>query len=373
MSRDAIVIGAGIAGMATARSLSLKGYKVTVLEKGEWATGASIRNFGMVWPVGQPAGTMYETALHSRAIWKELCTAGNIWYEEAGSLHLAYREDEWNVLQEFAASAKQERACTLLSAAETATRSPAVVTSGLQGALWSPDELIIESREAIKQLPQILSEKFGIRFLFKKAVTAIRYPVVEAGTDRFQADLVVVCSGADIELLYPDLYAASPVTRCKLQMMRMTAQPDGLRIGPALCGPLTLAHYGSFAGTPSLPALKERFVREFPDHLRWGIHVMVAQNGAGELTVGDSHEYGFTHDPFDKEFINKLILGYLKSFARFPDEHIIQTWNGVYNKMTDGSSFLLQNPEPGVFVFNGLGGAGMTLSFGLSEKLFSSL
>jgi hypothetical protein len=35
-----------------------------------------------------------------------------------------------------------------------------------------------------------------------------------------------------------------------------------------------------------------------------GIHVMVAQNCNGELTVGDSHEYGLTFDPFDQAYIN---------------------------------------------------------------------
>jgi hypothetical protein len=42
---------------------------------------------------------------------------------------------------------------------------------------------------------------------------------------------------------------------------------------------------------------------------------MAAQNESGELTIGDSHEYGHTHDPFDKAFINDLILEYLKGFA----------------------------------------------------------
>ena len=98
---------------------------------------------------------------------------------------------------------------------------------------------------------------------------------------------------------------------------------------------------------------------------------MVSQNKEGELTVGDSHEYGLTPDPFDKHFINQLILDYLEKFARFKDESIIETWNGVYAKLTNGQTHVVVEPEQGVTVINGLGGAGMTLSFGLCEQLIN--
>src|SRR5204862_1245123 len=142
-------------------------------------------------------------------------------------------------------------------------------------------------------------------------------------------------------------------------MMRLQKQPDNWRIGPALCGGLSLIHYKSFATAPSLKKLKERYDSEMSDYVNWGIHVMVAQNEAGELTIGDSHEYGLTHDPFDKHFINQMILGYLKKFARFKDETITETWNGIYPKLTNGESELILQPEEGVTIINCVGGEGM--------------
>ena len=84
--QTAIVIGAGIVGLATARSLSLKGYQVTVIERNERAVGASVRNFGMVWPIGQPDGKLYQRAIRSKEIWKDLADSIGLWYDEVGSL-----------------------------------------------------------------------------------------------------------------------------------------------------------------------------------------------------------------------------------------------------------------------------------------------
>ncbi len=110
-----------------------------------------------------------------------------------------------------------------------------------------------------------------------------------------------------------------------------------------------------------------------PLHLEYGVHVMVSQNGRGELTVGDSHEYGSDHDPFDKAIINELIVEYLKRFAHFQNWNILETWNGIYPKLLDGESVLFLSPEPQVYIINGVGGAGMTLSFGLAEELINGL
>jgi len=374
-SRSAIVIGAGIVGLATARALSLRGFSVKVFERTDKAVGASIRNFGMIWPIGQPAGKMYDRAVRTRNVWKDIAPGADFWLESAGSLHLAYQPDEWQVLQELCAGFEKEgRPIKLLDQRAVKALSGAVVTDGLIGGLYSADEVIVDPREAISALPGWLSEQHGVEFHWGKCVSYISDQIVYIGNDEeYEADLVFICNGADFETLYPEHFAGQPVTKCKLQMMRLTAQPEDWRIGPALCGGLSLIHYNSFKAAPSLSKLRSRYEEEMADYLQWGIHVMVAQNGRGELTVGDSHEYGLTHDPFDKEFINRKILDYLRRFACFRDWSVAETWNGVYAKLTDGEADLFFSPEPYVYVINGVGGAGMTLSFGLAEELVEGL
>ena len=366
----AIVIGAGIVGLAVARALAERNFDVTVYERYPRALGASIRNFGMVWPVGQPAGASYQWAIRSRDVWKDICSKGNIWHEQTGSLHLAYSDRELAVMEEFVSLYGAERDCAVLTPAQVIQKSPAANPLGLKGALWSAEEVIVDPREAIGGVATYLAEQCGVTFRWNTCINQVADSTVYVGGKaEQQADLIFVCSGADFETLHPERFAALPLTKCKLQMMRLVSQPDHWRIGPPLCGGLSLLHYGSFQATHAVQALRQWAEQEMADYLKWGIHVMVSQQGNGELTIGDSHEYGLSPDPFDREELNKLIIDYLGTFATFKDDRLSQSWNGVYAKMTNGENHVFEQLDTNVYALNALSGAGMTLSFGLAEQV----
>ena len=59
--------------------------------------------------------------------------------------------------------------------------------------------------------------------------------------------------------------------------------------------------------------------------------------------------------------------------ATFPSLQIEEAWSGQYPKLTNGDTDIFYSPEPGVYIINGLGGAGMTLSFGLAEELIATI
>jgi hypothetical protein len=115
-----------------------------------------------------------------------------------------------------------------------------------------------------------------------------------------------------------------------------------------------------------------RVAEESPEYDRWGIHVMASQTPEREVTIGDSHQYGNHIDIFNRDEIDRAILGYLRSFLELPHDAVAERWHGVSAKHPD-KPFLRFEPEPGVTVVSALGGARMTLSFGLAEDTWAGL
>ena len=262
---DIAIVGAGIVGLAHAYAAAKRGYKVVLFERSERAVGASIRNFGLIWPIGQSSGQLYDRALRSRETWLEVSRKAGLWCVENGSLHLAYHADELAVLEEYYKTTPSAQAsCHLLTPAQTIERSHAVKRDRLQGALWSSTELNVDPRQAIRTLPLWLEHEYGVELRFGTHVAGISMPYIETPAERWQVDRVFVCSGSDFETLYPREFTAAGITRCKLQMLRTVPQPDGWQLGPSLCAGLTLLHYRSFAHCASLEALRKRIETEMP-------------------------------------------------------------------------------------------------------------
>jgi D-hydroxyproline dehydrogenase subunit beta len=364
---DDAVVGAGIVGLAHAYQLARRGRRVIVFERNARASSASVRNFGMLWPIGQPFGPLRNLAERSLQIWLEVLSSSGSWHERTGSLHLAYRDDEAQVLREFAReSLDHGLPVAILGPVEVAERAKAVVQDELHLAIGSQLEVCVDPREVVARLPDWLSRRFGVEFDFNRAITAVDMPTVCSGQAKWSASRLWICCGDELGLLFADQLRARGLIRCKLQMMRSQPFDDQWRIGPMLAAGLTLRHYASFRNCPTLPLLKKRIAEESPWLDRYGIHVLVSQNGRGELVIGDSHEYGDAIEPFDKAEIDDWVLCYLKTFLNAPGLRIASRWHGTYAKHPT-EPYLIEHPGPGVTLIAGLGGAGMTLSFGLAE------
>lgn len=208
---DVAIVGAGIVGLAHAYIAAKRGLRVVVFERSPRANGASIRNFGLIWPIGQPSGERLEIAMRSRELWLEVLRQSGLPYFETGSLHVAQREDEAEVLREFAEIGPAHGyRCEWLDAESTRLRSPAV-TDRVTGGLYSSTEITLDPRVTIARLPSYLSS-LGVEFLFDTAVTAVESGSLLAGGFGWKATRILVCSGDDLATLFPGSFADSGIT-----------------------------------------------------------------------------------------------------------------------------------------------------------------
>jgi FAD dependent oxidoreductase TIGR03364 len=365
---DVAIVGAGIVGLAHAYLAARAGHRVAVFERNPVPMGASLRNFGMIWPIGQSAGQLHRFALRSRTLWLEVLRQSKTRYRETGSIHAAYSEQEAAVAFEFSSKAPAlGYDCEWLSPEQALACSHALVSEGLAGALWSPTEFTVDPRQLLSELPGFLSEQFGVTFYFNSPVQRVEPQKLKTPEFRCEAEHIVVAGGDDFQTLFPEHFRRSGVSRCKLQMMRTISQPEGWLLGPSLAFGLTFLHYPAFEICDSRAALKAHLEQTMPEFFRYGIHVLVSQSGNGQLTVGDSHEYGLDVSPFDDSAINDLILEYARARLKVPRLQIAEQWHGVYAWHSD-HPWLFFTPCEGVRVLTVTRGNGMTMSFGLAEQ-----
>ena len=322
----------------------------------------------MIWPIGQTAGEGYEIALRSRELWLELNEAGVVNADRCGTVHLAHRNDELAVLEQFAAG--DTHTCQLLSRDETIKLAPIANPDGLLGGLWSDTELRVDPRTAANNIATWLVDNHSVQRQFSTQIVRVEDGRLFAADGQcWEADRTIVCSGSDLQTLFPETLAQSGLKLCKLQMLRTIGQPNVKQEAHVASG-LTLRHYTSFNHCPALEALKQRVANESPELDQYGIHVMATQSADGSFILGDSHEYDEKIEPFDKSEIDDLILRELRKIITLPDWTITERWHGIYSKNSDVMIFEAE-PEPNIHVSVGPGGAGMTMSFGLADRFWN--
>lgn len=366
---DLAVVGAGIVGLATALAGVRRGLRVVVIDRDAQANGASIRNFGFITVTGQERGTMWRRAKRSRDVWSEIAAEAGIPIVHTGLWMAVRRPESVAVLDAFMATEMAE-GCRVLTPLEARRRCPQLTASGTLAVLESTIDLRVESREAIPRLAAWLADAYGVTFLRNAAVHAIAMPDVHTSRGIIRADRVAVCPGDDFNGLYADRLRAHPLTRCKLQMLRL-ADP-GFRLPAAIMSDLGLGRYRGYADLEAAAPLKARLAVEQPDHLKHGIHLIVVQSADGSLVVGDSHHYAATPDPFSHEAVDALILDEFEAALGFKPPPTIERWTGTYASATDRPA-LIDAPEESVRIAIVTSGAGASTGFAFGEEVVASL
>lgn len=355
----AVVAGGGILGTWHAHELVAAGFEVDHLEADPDPTGASVRNFGLVWVSGRRSGDELDVARRARARWEEVgAVAPALGFRACGSLTVARTPDEAAVMEAFGhypdAAARHS---SFLTPADVRACNPAVAGE-IHGALHCTADAVVEPRRVLAGLRDSLAADPAsagrYRFHPGHRLVAVEPGALrDAAGGRWAGDLVVLATGAAYDQLPGLGQFTSALRRVRLQMFETA--PFGVTLTTSVADADTMRYYPAYEAV-SLEGLGEQGAVAAAHHLQ----LLLVQRPDGSLTVGDTHAY---EEPFDFalcEDPTTELLARASSILGAPLPPVRRRWEGVYAQCVDGAVCLREEVERNVWLVTGPGGRGMT-------------
>lgn len=375
MHVDVICVGAGALGTFHAYFAAKKGKKVLLIERDFTPHEGTVRNFGQCVPSGQEYPAWRNRGLRTLATYKAIQAQTDITVRNNGSCYIASDEAEMQLLEEmFQRDQTHGYEAVLLRKEAVLQKYPTVKPDYVKGGLFYPQEVSLEPRTAIGKIIEFVQKDAGV--LFKNYSTVVRCgrhngkaEVHTAAGETYTADTVMICSGREFKILYPELFLHSGLRVSKLQMMVTQPMPQVALPGNLLTG-YSIRRYEGFRSLPSYPhvcaAPKDAEVEN-----TYGMHILFKQAVDGSIIIGDSHEYASAANTETLDFgtdvyINELMLREARRVMDLPHWNIRSYWNGYYSTHANGA--YVHEAEPGIHIVTGMGGKGMSTGAGFAQE-----
>jgi FAD dependent oxidoreductase TIGR03364 len=308
--------------------------------------------------------------MRSLEVWIEIADSAKIPIVQRGLLMIARRPEARAVIEAFLQT-DMGAECRLVEPNRLNDYGAGLRAGEFAGALYSPHEVRVESRDAIPQLAAWLAERFGVTFLRETAVHATFPPKLETSRGPVEAEAIIVCPGDDFTTLHADRLTRYGLTRCKLHMMRVRPENFDERL-PAVMSDLGMIRYLGYAELPAAKTLRARLEAEQRDHVDAGVHLIVVRSADGSLVIGDSHHYSATPDPFAPTAVDDFILDEYAHVFAGPPPKIVERWTGTYASASD-RLMLVDAPCEGLRIVLITSGTGASTSFAIAEEVIAEL
>ena len=361
---EAVVVGAGVVGLAIARRLALAGREVIVLESADAiGTGSSSRNSEVIHAgIYYPAGSLKaRLCVAGRDALYAYCESRGIAHRRTGKLIVALADDDPAALAGLAANARGNGVDNLARLDRAAARrlEPALEC---HGALLSPSTGIVDSHGLMLALQGEAEGRGGI--------VAFNSPVLEG---RAEDGRIVVRVGG----------AATMELGCRMLVNAAGLAAQGL--ARALVGvpadtvpPLFYAKGNYF--TLGGPSPFSRMIYPLPESDALGIHTVL--DLAGRTRFGpdvewvDAPDYGVSTGHADQFY--ESVRRY---WPELPDGALQPDYVGIRPKLDPAGAppadFAIHGPEthsvPGLVNLYGIDSPGLTASLAIAEEVAARL
>jgi L-2-hydroxyglutarate oxidase LhgO len=348
---DAVVIGAGVVGLAVARALALRGREVMVLEAADAiGTGTSSRNSevihaGIYYP---PGSLKARLCVQGRQLLYAYCAERSIPHRRCGKLIVATDAAQLARLQVIRAQAAANGVDDLveLSAAQARALEPELACAG---ALHSPSTGIVDSHALMLALQGDLENAGGL--------LALNSPLAQA---RWAGDAMVLVAQDGTEL-----QAALVVNAAGLRAQALARRFAGL--DPARVPPSHYAKGNYFTLSGRSPF--QRLIYPVPEAAGLGVHLTL--DLGGQAKFGPDVQWVDSPDDLavDPARGDAFYAEVRKYWPALPDGALIPGYAGIRPKIQApheaAKDFLIQGPAE-----HGL--AGLVNLFGIESPGLTS-
>jgi len=363
---DALVIGAGVVGLAIGRALAAAGRETVVVESADGiGQGVSSRNSEVIHSglYYAPGSAKAALCTRGRALLYAFCQSHGVAHSACGKLVVASHADQHAALQGLRDRAAAHGVpLTWLSAAQALEMEPALSCTA---ALWSPSTGIVDSHALMLAL-QGDFERHGGAVALQSTVTAASFaPGRPARVSAVSAD-------GDFELQADWVVNAAGLQACALA--RRFAGLDPARVPAAR---FAKGSYFSLLGAAPF----SRLIYPAPVDAWLGVHVTL--DLAGQVRFGPDLEWLDGVDPAEIDYAvdPARAAGFEQAIRRFwpglPSAALQPAYSGVRPKIhgpgEPAPDFRLDGPlqhgVPGLVNLFGIESPGLTSALAIAEEV----
>lgn len=368
---DAVVVGAGVVGLAVARALARSGREVWLLDKADAigcetsARNSEVIHAGIYYP---PGSLRARLCVQGKQALYAFCDQHGVPHRRCGKLLVATHEDQHPKLAALKTQAEANGVHDLqwLDAAQARALEPALHCTR---ALLSPSTGIIDSHALMLALLGE-AESAGAQFVARAPVLAGQV------TDR---GIVLDVGGADPL----QLCAALVVNSAGLWAPQVAARLRGLPAQHVPPARYCKGNYFLYSGKPPF----SRLVYPMPEAGGLGVHVTL--DLGGQMRFGPDTEWlaGITDpgDPVDYRVDPARSAGMAAAIRRYwpglPDDALLPGYSGLRPKMhgpdEPAADFIVQGPAshgvPGLVNLFGIESPGLTSCLALADEVLAQL
>jgi D-hydroxyproline dehydrogenase subunit beta len=342
---DAIVVGAGIVGVACADALARDGWRVTILEEAFAASGTTAAGMGHIVVMDDSPAQLALTA-YSHKLWREsgLDADRRSEVDRCGTLWIAEDEAQSPALDaKFREYAHAGIATEVLDARQLANAEPSL-RRGLSGALRVPgDSVVYPPGVTLELLRRGMAAGAVLREGVRVASLGARFVRLASG-DTMQADVIVNAAGARAAQLTVGL----PIVPRKGHL--------AITDRTSLVCRHQLVELGYLASAHSMTTESVAF--------------NLQPRKTGQLMIGSSREFVGWDPSINRSILRRMLARAVEFVPALAALSIIRCWTGFRPATEDKLPLVgAWEPTPGLWIAAGHEGLGITTSLATAGLL----